>query len=57
MERTSKEQVVVLKEEPIEKAGLTQMQIRQFVEQAFMEVPVGEMAMNEEKGSSCLEVD
>lgn len=49
MERTSKEQVVVLKEEPIEKAGLTQLQIRQFVEQAFMELPVGEMAMNEEK--------
>ncbi|MBX9975792.1 efflux RND transporter permease subunit [Cytobacillus firmus] len=48
MERTSEEQVVVLKEEAIEKAGLTQPQIRQFIEQAFMEMPVGEMAMNEE---------
>lgn len=48
MERTSEEQVVVLKEEAIETAGLTQLQIRQFIEQAFMEMPVGEMSMNEE---------
>ncbi|MBG9586207.1 efflux RND transporter permease subunit [Cytobacillus firmus] len=48
MERTSKEQVVVLKEEAIKKAGLTQLQIRQFIEQAFMEMPVGEMSINEE---------
>ncbi|WP_368298126.1 efflux RND transporter permease subunit [Cytobacillus firmus] len=48
MERTSKEQVVVLKEEAIEKAGLTQLQIRQFIEQAFMEMPVGVMSINEE---------
>ncbi|RBP92989.1 HAE1 family hydrophobic/amphiphilic exporter-1 [Cytobacillus firmus] len=48
MERTSEEQVVVLKEEAIETAGLTQLQIRQFIEQTFMEMPVGEMAMNEE---------
>ncbi|WP_282173256.1 efflux RND transporter permease subunit [Cytobacillus firmus] len=48
MERTSKEQVVVLKEEAIKKAGLTQLQIRLFIEQAFMEMPVGEMSINEE---------
>ncbi|MGA5689078.1 efflux RND transporter permease subunit [Cytobacillus pseudoceanisediminis] len=48
MERTSEEQVVVLKEEAIEAAGLTQLQIRQFIEQAFMEMPVGEMSMNVE---------
>ncbi|CAM3398821.1 efflux RND transporter permease subunit [Aeromicrobium ponti] len=48
MERTSEEQVVVIKEEAIEKAGLTQPQIRQFIEQAFLTMPVGEMTVNEE---------
>ncbi|MBT2690179.1 efflux RND transporter permease subunit [Bacillus sp. ISL-47] len=48
MERTSEEQIIVLKEEAIEKAGLTQPQIRQFIEQAFLTMPVGEMTVNEE---------
>jgi HAE1 family hydrophobic/amphiphilic exporter-1 len=48
MERTSEEQVVVLKKEAIETAGLTQPQIRQFIEQAFLTMPVGEMTVNEE---------
>ncbi|WP_225435371.1 efflux RND transporter permease subunit [Bacillus aerolatus] len=48
MERTSQEQVVVLKQEEIEKAGLSQLQIKQFMEQAFLQTPVGEMTINDE---------
>lgn len=48
MERTSKEQIVVLKEQKIEKAGLSQQQIKQLMEQALLQMPVGEMKINEE---------
>ncbi|MFK2825930.1 efflux RND transporter permease subunit [Bacillus sp. B190/17] len=48
MERTSEEQVVVLKEKEIEKAGLSQLQVKQFIEQAFLQMPIGEMTINKE---------
>ncbi|MBT2693856.1 efflux RND transporter permease subunit [Bacillus sp. ISL-55] len=48
IERTSVEQVVQLKESEIEKAGLSQPQIKQFIEQAFLQMPVGELKINEE---------
>ncbi|WP_026580831.1 efflux RND transporter permease subunit [Bacillus sp. J33] len=48
MERTSEEQVIVLKEKKIEKAGLTQPQIKQFIEQAFLQMPIGEVTINDE---------
>jgi multidrug efflux pump subunit AcrB len=48
IERTSVEQVVQLKESEIEEAGLSQPQIKQFIEQAFLQMPVGELKINEE---------
>jgi multidrug efflux pump subunit AcrB len=48
IERTSVEQVVQLNESEIEKAGLSQPQIKQFIEQAFLQMPVGEVTINEE---------
>ncbi|MDZ5473985.1 efflux RND transporter permease subunit [Bacillus sp. 31A1R] len=48
IERTSIEQVIELKPKAIEDAGLTQMQIKQFIEQAMLKMPVGELAVNEE---------
>ncbi|NKE06882.1 efflux RND transporter permease subunit [Mesobacillus selenatarsenatis] len=48
IERTSVEQVVQLKETEIEEAGLSQPQIKQFIEQAFLQMPVGELKINEE---------
>jgi multidrug efflux pump subunit AcrB len=48
IERTSVEQVVQLNESEIEKAGLSQSQIKQFIEQAFLQMPVGEVTINEE---------
>ncbi|MCR2822046.1 efflux RND transporter permease subunit [Lederbergia panacisoli] len=48
MKRTSQEQVIQLKDKEIEKAGLSPIQIRQFIEQAFLQMPVGEITMNEE---------
>ena len=48
MDRTSEEQIVVLKEEEIEKAGLSQLQIRQLIEQSFLRMPVGEIKLDEE---------
>ncbi|WNF23760.1 efflux RND transporter permease subunit [Mesobacillus jeotgali] len=48
IERTSVEQVVQLNESEIEKAGLSQPQIKQFIEQAFLQMPVGELKINEE---------
>ncbi|WP_175987614.1 efflux RND transporter permease subunit [Bacillus sp. Marseille-Q1617] len=46
IDRTSLEQVVDVKEDEIEAAGLTQSQIKQFIQQAFLEVPVGEMSID-----------
>ncbi|MBT2640881.1 efflux RND transporter permease subunit [Bacillus sp. ISL-41] len=48
IERTSVEQVVQLNESEIEKAGLSQPQIKQFIEQAFLQMPVGELKINQE---------
>ncbi|WP_431800458.1 efflux RND transporter permease subunit [Halobacillus andaensis] len=47
-ERTSIEQEIVLQEDEIEDAGLTKTQIRQIIEQAFMEIPLGEITIEEE---------
>ncbi|GGF23784.1 multidrug transporter AcrB [Halobacillus andaensis] len=47
-ERTSIEQEIVLKEDEIEDAGLSESQIRQSIEQAFLERPLGEMTIEEE---------
>ncbi|MFB5661097.1 efflux RND transporter permease subunit [Alteribacillus sp. HJP-4] len=47
MERSSIEQIVELDENEIEDAGLSQPQIRQFIEQAFLTMPLGEMTVNE----------
>lgn len=48
IERTSVEQVVQLNENAIEEAGLSQLQIKQFIEQAFLQMPIGELSINEE---------
>ncbi|MBS4220197.1 efflux RND transporter permease subunit [Bacillus sp. FJAT-49711] len=48
MKRTSQEQVIQLKEKEIEKAGLSPVQIKQFIELAFLQMPVGEMKIDEE---------
>lgn len=47
IERTSIEQVVELKESAIDDAGLTPLQIRQFIEQAFLNMPIGEITVDE----------
>lgn len=46
MERTSAEQEIVLNEKAIGDAGLSQMQVKQFIEQAFIEMPLGQMVIN-----------
>ncbi|WP_231514821.1 efflux RND transporter permease subunit [Oceanobacillus salinisoli] len=48
IERTSVEKVVELKEDAIEDAGLTEIQIRQFIQEAFLHMPIGEVTTNEE---------
>ncbi|MBT2679690.1 efflux RND transporter permease subunit [Bacillus sp. ISL-35] len=48
IERTSVEQVVQLKETEIEEAGLSQLQIKQFIEQSLMQMPIGELTIDEE---------
>lgn len=47
IERTSTEQLIELNESEIEKAGLTSMQIKQFIEQSFLKMPIGEIVYNE----------
>ncbi|MFT4414697.1 efflux RND transporter permease subunit [Fredinandcohnia humi] len=47
MERTSQEQVVVVKQEKVEEAGLSEQQIKQFIEQSFIQMPVGFLQMDE----------
>lgn len=47
IERTSTEQLIELNESEIEKAGLTSMQIKQFIEQSFLQMPIGEMLYDE----------
>ncbi len=48
IERTSIEQVIELNKSEIEKAGLTEPQIKQFIEQSFLSMPLGEMIIDEE---------
>ncbi|MBT2685079.1 efflux RND transporter permease subunit [Bacillus sp. ISL-37] len=48
IERTSVEQIVQLNESEIEKAGLSQSQIKQFIEQAFLQMHLGDLKINEE---------
>ncbi|MGY3718618.1 efflux RND transporter permease subunit [Sutcliffiella cohnii] len=47
-ERTSIEEVIELNESAIEDAGLTNVQIRQWIEQAFLHFPIGEVTVNNE---------
>lgn len=48
IERTSVEQVVQLNDTEIEKSGLSQLQIKQFIEQAFLQIPAGQLKIDEE---------
>ncbi|MCA1035978.1 efflux RND transporter permease subunit [Bacillus infantis] len=48
MKRTSPEEIVELKEDEIQKAGLSGLQVKQFIEQSFMEMPLGEVSLHEE---------
>ena len=48
MEKTSVEKVVALKKEEIEDAGLTEMQIQQFIQEAFLNMPIGEISVDDE---------
>ncbi|WP_335869536.1 efflux RND transporter permease subunit [Bacillus sp. 2205SS5-2] len=48
IERTSIEEVITLKEGPIQEAGLTSTQIKQFIEQAFIDMPVGSISIENE---------
>lgn len=47
MMRTSEEQQVVIRDEALKKAGLSSMHLKQFIEQAFVEIPLGEMTVKE----------
>ncbi|MFC0471293.1 efflux RND transporter permease subunit [Halalkalibacter kiskunsagensis] len=47
MERSSVEEMIELNEIEMENAGLTAFQVRQFIEQAFLQVPVGEMTLDD----------
>lgn len=48
IERTSQEQVITLKDKEIENAALTSPNIKQFIEQSFLHMPVGEMSYDDE---------
>nr|WP_255723640.1 efflux RND transporter permease subunit [Sporosarcina sp. ACRSL] len=48
MERTSDEKRIVLNEKAIADAGLSQMHVKQFIEQAFIEMPIGQMVVDGE---------
>lgn len=49
IERTSTEKVVLLNKEEINNVGLTEMQIQQFIQEAFLNMPIGEVMIEEEK--------
>jgi len=49
IQRTSREEVVKLKSNEIKEAGLLTIQVKQFIEQAFLKMPLGEVTINEEK--------
>ncbi|WP_456278399.1 efflux RND transporter permease subunit [Bacillus sp. AK128] len=48
IERTSIQEVIELDEQAIEDAGLSKMQIKQFIETSFLQMPVGEVTIDEE---------
>lgn len=48
MERTSVEQEIVLNEEKMDEAGLSQQQMKRYTEQAFMNMPVDELEIDNE---------
>ncbi|RDW17725.1 efflux RND transporter permease subunit [Oceanobacillus chungangensis] len=47
IERTSYEKVVELNEKAMEDAGLSEIQVRQYIQEAFLDMPIGEVAINE----------
>ncbi|WP_234402369.1 efflux RND transporter permease subunit [Oceanobacillus damuensis] len=47
IERTSVEKVVEVDEEALEDAGLSEIQIRQYIQEAFLHMPIGEVAIDE----------
>nr|WP_144925582.1 efflux RND transporter permease subunit [Paenibacillus bovis] len=49
IERTSTEKVVLLNKKEINNVGLTEMQIQQFIQEAFLNMPIGEVMIEEEK--------
>ncbi len=48
IERTSIEKVVDLNEEAMEDAGLSEIQVRQFIQEAFLHMPIGEVVLDEQ---------
>ncbi|MBM7660973.1 HAE1 family hydrophobic/amphiphilic exporter-1 [Bacillus mesophilus] len=48
IERTSVQEVIEIDEAAIEDAGLSKMQIKQFIETSFLQMPVGEISIDEE---------
>lgn len=48
IQRTSVEKVVELDEEAMEDAGLNEMQVQQFIQEAFLDRQIGEISVNEE---------
>lgn len=48
VERTSEEQIVVLKEKEMEEAGLLPSQVKQFIETSFIQMPIGSMQNDNE---------
>ncbi|UAC49758.1 efflux RND transporter permease subunit [Bacillus aquiflavi] len=57
MERSTNEQVIALKQDEIEKAGLSQLAIKRHIEQALLQMPVGEMKIDHQDASLILGVD
>lgn len=47
IERKSIEKVVEIKKDKIKEAGLSEIQIRQFIQEAFLDMPIGEMKMED----------
>lgn len=47
IQRTSVEKVVELDEEAMEDAGLNEMQVQQFIQEAFLDRQIGEISVNE----------
>ncbi|MFD1737876.1 efflux RND transporter permease subunit [Bacillus salitolerans] len=48
IDRKSQQQLIELKSEDIEEAGLITPQIKQYIQQAFMQMPIAEMAVENE---------